>query len=153
MFEICPKSVMVMNKLLISARILWAEGVLLLLVAAIHLLVIPELRRVLIRELTPDDFKLVWSPFLLNHAVVGILLVPVGLSTLYCASGVRAGERWAWRLAITNAVSVLSLPIVMFLVMERHYFSAFPFLIAAILVTAVGLSMLWPLIWVRTELQ
>lgn len=142
-----------MNKCLISARILCAEGILLLLVAAIHLLVIPELRSLLMRELAPEDFKFVWSPFLLNHAVVGILLIPVGLSTLYCASGVRAGERWAWRVGITNAITVLSLPVVLALVMERHYFSALPFLIATILVTAVGLSMLWPLIWVRRELQ
>ena len=142
-----------MNKRLISARILWSEGVVLLLVAAIHLLVIPELRSLLVRELAPNDFRFVWPPFLLNHAVVGILLMSVGLSTLHCASGVRAGERWAWRVGITNAITILSLPAVLVLVMERHYFSALAFLIATILITAVGLSMLWPLIWVRKELH
>lgn len=142
-----------MNKLLTASRILMVEGIVLLIVAAIHLLVIPELRRLFVRLLSPRAFELVWSPFLLNHAVVGILLIPLGLSTIYCASGIRAGERWSWRLGITNALTILSLPVVLVAVMERRYFSAVPFLVASILITAVGLSMIWPLLWVRKELK
>jgi hypothetical protein len=37
--------------------------------------------------------------------------------------------------------------------MERQYFSALPFLIATILNTVVGLSMIWPLLWVRRKLE
>lgn len=142
-----------MNKLLTASRILLVEGIVLLIVAAIHLLVIPELRRLFVRLLSPRAFEFVWSPFLLNHAVVGILLIPLGLSTIYCASGIRAGERWSWRLGITNAVTILSLPVALVAVMERRYFSAVPFLVASILITAVGLSMIWPLLWVRKELK
>jgi len=142
-----------MNKLLIASRVLIAEGILLLLVAAIHLLAIPLLRSTFLRILSPKAFQFVWPPFLLNHAVVGILLIPLGLSTLYCASGVRSSERWSWRVGITNALTILSLPVVLVVVMERRYFSALPFLIASILITAVGLSMIWPVIWVRRELQ
>jgi hypothetical protein len=103
------------TKLLIASRILTAEGILLLVVASIHMLVIPSLRSVFVRLLSPGVFRFVWPPFLLNHALVGILLVPLGLSTLYCASGVRAGERWSWRVAITNAMTILSLPIALVL--------------------------------------
>jgi len=142
-----------MNKLLISSRIMRVEGILLLLVAGIHLAVIPTLRSVLVRILSPGDFRFVWPPFLLNHAVVGILLIPLGLSTLYCASGIRRGERWTWRVGMTNAITILSLPVVLVAVMERHYFSALPFLIATILITLVGLSMIWPLVWVRRDLK
>ena len=142
-----------MNKLLIASRILRVEGILLLVVAAIHLLAIPELRSLFVRLLSPGDFRFVWPPFLLNHAVVGILLVPLGLSTVYCASGIRSGERWSWRVGITNALTILSLPVVLVAVMKRHYFSALPFLIATILITVVGLSMIWPMLWVRSELK
>jgi hypothetical protein len=142
-----------MNKLLITSRILTVEGILLLVVAAIHLLVIPELRSLFVRLLSPGAFEFVWSPFLLNHAVVGILLIPLGLSTMYCASGVRSGERWSWRVGVTNALTILSLPVVLVAVMERRYFSALPFLIATIVITVVGLSMIWPMIWVRNELK
>jgi hypothetical protein len=142
-----------MSKLVISSRIMMVEGILLLIVAAIHLLVIPELRSLFVRLLSPRAFEFVWSPFLLNHAVVGILLVPLGLSTIYCASGIKSGQRWSWRVGITNAITILSLPLVLVVVMERRYFSALPFLIATILITFVGLSMIWPMLWVRRELK
>jgi len=141
-----------MNKLLLSSRILVAQGILILVVAAIHLAVTPLLRDTMRHQLSPDDFRFVWPPLLLTFVVMGILLIPIGVSTLYCSSAVRAGERWAWRVGMTNALAVLSLPIVLALTMEKHYFTAIPFLIAAILITMVGLSMCLPLWWVRGEL-
>jgi hypothetical protein len=54
---------------------------------------------------------------------------------------------------ITNALTILSLPLVLVAVMERRYFSALPFLIATILITVVALSMIWPLLWVRSALS
>src|SRR5215831_19020634 len=140
-----------MDKRAVSARILVAEGILLLIVAAIHLLVIPVLRDTLVRQLSAPDFQFVWPPFVLAFVVLGILLVPLALSTIYCASGVRRGERWAWRLGMTNALAVLSLPIVLWVIMDKRYFTALPFLVASILITVVGVSMLWPLVWVRSE--
>jgi len=129
------------------------EGILLLLVATIHMLVIPSLRSVFVRLLSPGAFQFVWPPFLLNHSVTGILLIPLGLSTIYCASGIKSGQRWSWRVGITNALTILSLPLALVVIMERHYFSALPFLVATILITFVGLSMVWPLLWVRRELN
>src|SRR5262249_51131569 len=142
-----------MNKRVISARILVAEGILLLIVAAIHLLVAPVLRDTFVRQLSVADFQFVWPPFVLAFVVLGILLVALALSTIYCASGVQRGERWAWRVGITNALAVLSLPIVLLVVMDKRYFTALPFLVASILITLVGVSMLWPLVWVRGELR
>ena len=144
---------MMMNRLLISSRVLKVQGVLLLSAAAIHLLVIPKLRGVLVRMLSAADFQFVWPPFLLNHAVVGILLMSVGASTLFSAGGIRTGERWSWWIEMINALTILSLPLVLAVVMERRYFSAPPFLVAAILITALGTSMIWPLLWVRRELK
>lgn len=141
-----------MYKRTISARILRVQGILILLVAAIHLAVTPLLRRTLADQLSAVDFQFAWPPFALPFVVMGILLIPVGVSTLFCASGVQAGESWSWRVGITNALTVLSLPFVLLFTMEKRYFTALPFLIAAILVTLVGLSMCWPLWWVRSEL-
>jgi hypothetical protein len=67
----------------------------------------------LVRQLSAPDFQFVWPPFVLAFVVLGILLVALALSTIYCAMGVRRGERWAWRLGISNALTVLSLPIVL----------------------------------------
>jgi hypothetical protein len=121
-------------------------------VAAIHLAVTPLLRSTLVDQLSAPDFQFAWPPFSLCFIVLGILLVPVGISTLFCASGVRAGESWAWRVGITNALTIMSLQFVLAFTMQRQYFKAVPFLIASILITLVGLSMCWPLWWVRSEL-
>jgi hypothetical protein len=141
-----------MRKRLISARIVRVQGVLILGVAAIHLLVTPLLRDALSRQLSVPDFEFVWPPFELSFVVMGILLIPVGVSTLFCASGIKAGQPWSWRVGITNALAILSLPLVLAFTMEKRYFTAIPFLIAAILITLVGLSMCLPLWWVRAEL-
>ena len=142
-----------MRKRTISARILRVQGILLLVVAAIHLAATPLLRVTLVRQLTAEDFQFVWPPFLLSFVVLGILLIPIGVSTLFCAAGVEAGEPWSWRFGITNALAILSLPFVLAFTMERRYFSAVPFLVAAILISLVGVSMCWPLWWVRGELK
>ncbi len=134
-----------MRKRVISARILSMQGVLILVVAAIHLAVTPILKNTVARQISPSDFQFVSPPFLLSFLIMGILLVPIGVSTLFCASGVRAGERWSWRFEITNALAILSLPIVLMLTMETRYFTAIPFMIAAILITLVGVSMWLPL--------
>jgi hypothetical protein len=141
-----------MHKRTISARILTVQGILILVVAAIHLAVTPLLRSALADQLSTADFQFTWPPFALCFVVMGILLLPVGICTLLCASGVRAGESWSWRVGITNAITVLSLPFVLFAIMDKHYFEAIPFLVASILITLVGLSMCWPLWWVRREL-
>ncbi len=141
-----------MRRRTISARILRVEGILILLVAAIHLAVTPLLRGTLAGQLSAADFEFAWPPFSLCFVVMGLLLIPVGVSTLFCAAGVRAGESWSWRVGITNALTVLSLPIALALLMKPRYFEAIPFLVAAILITIVGLSMCWPLWWVRREL-
>jgi len=141
-----------MNKRLLSSRILLVQGILILVVAAIHLAVTPLLRDTMLHRLSSTDFLFVWPPLLLSFVVMGILLIPIGVSTLLCASAVRAGERWAWRFGITNALAILSLPAVLALTMEKHYFTAIPFLIAAILISLVGVSMGLPLWWVRGEL-
>lgn len=141
-----------MRKRRISARILRVQGILILVVAAIHLSVTPLLRNTLRIQLSPADFQFVWPPFQLSFVVMGILLIPIGITTLFCASGVEAGELWSWRFGIINALAILSLPLVLALTMARQYFAAIPFLIAAILITLVGLSMCWPLWWVHGEL-
>jgi len=141
-----------MRKRTISARILRVQGILILVVAAIHFAATPLLHATLLHELSVADFQFVWPPFLLSFVVMGILLVPIGVSTLFCASGVLAGQGWSWRFGVTNALAVLSLPFVLALTMDKSYFTAKPFLIAAILISVVGVSMCWPLWWVRGEL-
>jgi len=143
-----------MNRRLIVARLISVTGVLLLIVAAIHLLVTPVLKSfILDRVLTPQELRIVSPPFLLNHIVVGILLIPLGFITLYTAAGIRAGERWAWVINLAIGLTSLSLPVVLVFVMRAEYFQALPFLIATALITTVGITMTAALMLVRHDFQ
>ena len=141
-----------LNRRLIVARIMNVTGSLLLIVATIHLLVTPVLKSAFLdRVLTPQELRIVWPPFLLNHIVVGILLIPLGFITFYTASGIRAGERWAWIINLAIGLTILSLPVVLVLVMRAEYLRAVPFLIAAALITIVGITMTGALLLVRHD--
>jgi hypothetical protein len=143
-----------MSRTHIVARTVSVTGVLLLIVAAIHLSVTPTLKRAILdRTLTPEQLLIVQPPFLLNHLVVGILLIPIAFITIYSAPALRAGERWAWIVNLANGLTILSLPIVLALVMPIKDFQALPFLVAAGLITIVGITMTAALWWIRSDCQ
>jgi hypothetical protein len=87
--------------------------------------------------------------FVLN----AILLLPLSLITFISAAGVRRGERWAWRIAIINALTILALPCTILATMGVQYFGGAPlFLAGALSVTAAGVFMLLALLWARRDL-
>jgi hypothetical protein len=131
----------------IVARILLIDGVLLITLAFVHLLATPIIQTWLTRELTPEKLKQVTPPQFLDNVVVGMLLIPFGVSTLYSAIGVRAGQTWARAVAITNAFSVTVMPLLVILVMGPGYFSTLASVMAAASITSIGLSMFIPLLW------
>ena len=135
----------------VVARVLLIDGVLLIILAFIHLLATPVIQTWLNRELTPEKLRNVSPPFFLDHIVVGLLLIPFGVSTLYSAVGVRAGQVWARAVAITNAFSVMIMPLLVLLVMGPEYFSSTASVVAAASITMIGLSMFIPLLWLGSN--
>lgn len=100
---------------------------------------------------TPRAYAQIKPPFLLSFIVVGILLVPVGLSTFFCANSICRGEPWARTICSFNAVSILMLPLALVVTMPAKYFRAIPFLTAAILVWIVAISMSVPLVLAHSK--
>jgi peptidoglycan/LPS O-acetylase OafA/YrhL len=135
-----------MDRSALAARILKTDGVLLLVVALIHLAATPFALPFVSSQSTPQAFVQIGPPFLLSFIVVGILLVPIGLSTLYCADSFRRGERWARVICGFNALGVFLLPVALVVIMPARYFRAIPFLVAATLVWIVAISMTLPLV-------
>ena len=125
----------------LASRALVVGGVLLIVVAAIHLAVAPMLRGLFLKS-APGAARFWLAPFMLNHVVVGFLLVPVGLTTIYAGRAARKGAPWARAVALTNALSVLGLPGSLVVLMGREYFGAIPFLIATILVAIACVMLL-----------
>lgn len=135
-----------MDRCALAARILKADGVLLLVVAMIHFAATPFALRFVSSQSTPEAFVQIEPPFLLSFIVVGILLVPIGLSTVYSADSFRRGERWARVICGFNALGVFLLPVALVMIMPARYFRAILFLVAATLVWIVAISMTLPLV-------
>jgi hypothetical protein len=83
-----------MHRSALAARILKIDGILLLVVAMIHFAATPYVLRFVSSQSTPEAFAQIKPPFLLSFILVGVLLLPIGLSTVYCANSFRSGERW-----------------------------------------------------------
>ena len=135
-----------MDRNALAARILKTDGILLLLVAVIHFAATPLALGFVSSQSTPEAFAQIKPPFLLSFIVVGVLLLPIGLSTAYCVAFFGRGERWARIICGFNAVGVLLLPVALMVIMPVKYFHATPFLIAATLVWIVAISMMVPLL-------
>ncbi len=106
----------------------------------------PFLKQAVAAELSTDAYAFVEPPLVFAFVLDGVLLMPLGFTAIYCARGVRTGERWAWVLGLVSSGAVSLLPIILVSVMGVRYFSAKPFLAAAIVITAAGLMMMIPLL-------
>jgi len=136
----------------LAARMMVIQGLLLIVVAIIHLVMTQEIGRIVASNTAPGAFRFLWPPYALDHVTVGILLLALGLLAIVCAGGVRAGERRAWWIALVNALAILSLSPAIAMTVGLRYFAEAPaFLIAAAIIAILGVWMLLPLLWIRKE--
>ena len=84
---------------------------------------------------------------LLNHVVVGLLLLPLGVLTTYAASNAADGVRWAIVTVRTTALTVAALPITLFVLMGKSYFGAAPFVIATSIVCIATITLVLAAFW------
>lgn len=129
--------------------ILRFSGVLLVALGALHLAVTPFIARMVHNGALPDAVDWLTPPMLLNHLVVGILLLPLGTLICYAAPYAAAGDRWALIVSRSIAVTVAALPPVLFFLMGTCYFEAVPFQIAAGVVCVASIILLIVAFWRR----
>jgi hypothetical protein len=117
-------------------------GVLLVALGILHLAVTHIIANLIADNLPPTVNEWLKPPMLLNHVVVGILLLPLGFLTYYAAPFAVSGEKWAKVVTRTTAVTVATLPVVLFILMGSRYFDALPFVAATTLVCIAALLLL-----------
>ena len=127
--------------------ILMLSGVLLVALGVLHLAVTPHIARLLQRGASAGEAEWLTPPMLLNHVVVGILLLPLGALTAYAAPHAAHGVRWALVVSRVTAVTVATLPATVFALMGTRYFGAMPFLIATGIACAVSVTLLIAAFW------
>jgi hypothetical protein len=115
-----------------APRLTQATGVLLVLLGIIHLIATPFLIGWLSRQLQSDHASLAIAAMRLNHILVGILLLPLGVSTFW--SGKALAQSWGLRLAGLNAITLLCLPVLLLTTMPLESLDAPLFRLAILVV-------------------
>lgn len=128
-----------------------ATGILLVLLGIIHLIATPFLIGWLSQQLLSDHPALAVAAMRLNHILVGILLLPLGVSTFW--SGKALEQPWALRLAGLNAVTLLCLPILLVTTMPFEALDAPLFRLAILVVSAACLVQLLAIVGVWKSRQ
>ncbi len=114
----------------------------LIILGVLHLAVTGFIAHLITDNVSPAVSEWLKAPMILNHVVVGILLLPLGFLTYYAAPFAASGEKWARVVTRTTAVTVALLPVTLFVVMGGRYFDALPFLAATIIVCIAALSLI-----------
>ena len=119
----------------------------LIILGILHLAVTPFITRLISENVTEAVAVWLTPPMLLNHVIVGILLLPLGILTFYAAPSAAAGERWALIVTRVIAITIATLPLVLSILMGAGYFGAIPFVVATIIVFIAALSLLAAAFW------
>jgi hypothetical protein len=75
---------------------------------------------------------------LLNHVLVGALLIPLGYLAVYAAPHSVRGEPWAQTIVRTVSVAATALPIALFSLMGKPYFLDAPLFVVGAALTVVA---------------
>jgi hypothetical protein len=123
-------------------------GLLLIALGMAHLIATPHIPGLLRGLRGTPDYRWALGPTLLNHVLVGVLLIPLGLTTWIAAAPAHGDAPWARTLLSANALTVLTLPVLLAVFMRDPVYYGSPLflvgvglvaLIAVMMAVAVGL--------------
>ena len=130
-----------MNLRKMAEGLLRAVGILLSILGVVHLAATPHISG-LLNGSPPRVFQRAVGPMLLNHVLVGILLLPLGYTTWLAAAARNSGQGWAKKMLTVNTMVVLALPVsVAVLMRQSEYYTAPLFLSGVALVAIISLLM------------
>ena len=135
-------------KNIIVSRILLVDGILLIIIAFIHILTTPIVGKWFAHDVSVETLSQ-FVPSALVNQLVGILLIPFGISMLYCAMGIRAGQHFTRIIALINAGAVIVIPLLILFLMGPEYLNSTFILVADIIMAFIGVSMFILLLWLR----
>jgi len=131
----------------IRSGILRAGGALLVALGALHLAVTPHIARLITASTSAKAAAWLMPPMLLNHIVLGILLLPLGGLTFYAAPYAARGDRWALAVSRAVAAAMATLPVTLFALMGTRYFGAPPFVLATAILSGACLALFAAAFW------
>ena len=115
---------------------------LLVLLGIVHLGATPHISQLIQHSALPGAAAHLTPPMLVNHIIVGLLLLPLGYLTFYAAPHSAASAKWAQIIVRTTAVTVAALPLLLLVLMGTRYFGAPLFVLGTMLVIAAAVTLL-----------
>ena len=112
---------------------------LLLLLGIVHLVATPHIAALIRHSVSQGTADNLIPPMLLNHILVGVLLLPLGFLTIYAGPH---SARWAQVIVRTTALTVATLPLMLLALMGVRYFDAPLFVVGFLLVVAASVTLL-----------
>src|SRR5438132_9312834 len=132
-----------LKRSLTRLRLLRGAGILLVALGVVHLLATPHIATLVRQSASPASARWLTPQMLLNHILVGVLLIPLGYLTTYAAPHAVSGASWAQVVVRSIALSVATLPIILFALMgTRYYFAAPLFVLGAALTVIFAVTLL-----------
>jgi hypothetical protein len=117
-------------------------GLLLIALGLVHLVATPHIPGLLDGS-SAAMYRRAVGPTLLNHVLVGILLLPFGYTTWLAAAGAERGEVWAGRVLIVNTIVMFALPVSVIVFMRQpEYYTAPLFLSGVSFVAIISILMI-----------
>jgi len=132
----------------LRSTVLRVGGWLLTALGVLHIAVTPEISHLIRQSTTPAAAAWLLPPMLLNHVILGILLLPLGGLTVYAAPFAARGERWALVVSRVVAATVSTLPPTLLALMGVRY-RAPAFVAATAILSAACVALLAAAFWPR----
>jgi hypothetical protein len=139
-----------MNAQWIAARFLRAAGMLLITLGLVHIAASPHIPD-LLRGSPPAVYERAVGPTLLNHVLVGILLLPLGYTTWLAAASGERNEALMTRILIANTTATFALPISLVVFMRRPEYYSAPFFLTGVGLVAIVSLLLAAATWIRVR--
>jgi len=135
----------------VSFRVL---GMAVLALAVLHLYATVLIRDHVLARIPDAGLRGFVSPgYLLDHVLVGVLLLPIGFLMVWSSRALGNGERWAYLVNLTFSLTLLTFPPLIAGIMAGPEFTSPAFSAASALATLVAIGSCGVLVWARRDFR
>jgi hypothetical protein len=139
-----------MTKLRAASLAFRVLGPLVILVGVLHLYATKLILDHVLGQISDAKLRSFIAPgYLLDHLVVGVLMLPIGFNMWWSSAGLGQGRHWAWVSNFAVCISILTTPILIGFLMGSREMHSPLFVVAALLMAFIGLAGTLLLWWVR----
>jgi hypothetical protein len=135
----------------LAARFLRVMGALLVLLGIVHLAATPHIPHLLDGMSTREAYRFARGPTILNHVLVGILLIPLGFTTWLASSRHNVLQSWARQVLIVNAIVFSTTPLSIVAFMRDPAYYEAPLFVSGVAIVVILSVMMIAAVWLMSR--